>query len=399
MRLERIYLWYGYDNHGALSQGEIVATSTQQVKRALILQGILPIKLRRGPRLAAREWHLSYLIIVTRQLATMLQAGLPLANSLRLLATEHPRPAWRYVLNQLQLQVVQGNSLSDALANYPQIFPASFRELVATGELTGELDNCCLQLAEQQERLFTLYKQLKKALRYPLFIMIVTILVTLLMLIFVLPEFSAIYDSVGAQLPGFTLWIMGISTILQKYAAVGLPVVVMLVLYYRFSCHPQANWQQREDRLLLRLPLWGELVACSCLARIFRTLTMTQRAGITLPEGLKTAANSANNTVYRSKVMVIYKKIEQGLPFYLSLEQDDAFPALARQLISVGEASGTLELMLAKLADIYEQQTQEITESLSQKLEPVLMLILGIVVGGLVIAMYLPLFQLGNVMT
>lgn len=398
MNAQRLYLWQAYDNDQNMQQGETAGESADKVRFQLILQGLAPIRIKSGPTLSSAHWPLSSLMIVTRQLATMLRAGLPLINCLQLLAKGHPKPQWRYLLNQIQQQVAQGKPFSQVLGQYPNVFPALFCELMQTGELTGELDLCCLKLAEQQEKSLNLQKKIKKALRYPVFILVITVLVTLLMLIFVLPEFAAIYDGFDAPLPYFTQLIMSLSDLIRSYGIGSAAMASTIVLIYMKRYRPKPVWQRREQQLALKIPLVNKLLGISYLARIFHTLSMTQRAGITLSEGLSAAANSANHYLYQQAILLIKRKIEEGGSFYQAVTECEFFSDLSRQLIQVGEESGSLDIMLAKLADIYEQEAASTAESLTQTLEPLLMLILGLIVGSLVIAMYLPIFQLGNVM-
>lgn len=397
MKSQRLYFWQAYDNSQRLRKGETAGESAAKVRYELILQGLAPTKVKPGPSLSSAKWPLMSLTIVTRQLATMLQAGLPLINCLALLAKNHPKPHWRYLLNAIQLEVSQGKPLSSVIKQYPKVFPSLFCELIGTAELTGELDVCCLKLAEQQEKSLNLQKKIKKALRYPVFILIVAIVVTILMLVLVLPEFAQIYSSFDAQLPYFTQLIMVLSDLVRTRGLGLVAVISAAGFLYAKQFHTKALWRQREQRIALKIPLFNKLLNVHCLARIFHTLSMTQRAGITLSDGLNAAANSVTHYLYRQEVFAIRQKIEQGTSFYQAAGECKFFTDLSLQLIQVGEESGSLDVMLTKLAEIYEQEAASMAESLTQTLEPLLMLTLGVIVGGLVIAMYLPIFQLGNV--
>lgn len=398
MTVQRIYSWRAFDHKQDIQRGDIASESIEKVRYQLIMQGMIPVQIKAGAKLSASVYSLSSLTVITRQLATMLQGGLPLINSLQLLAKDHPKPQWRYLLNAIQQEVAQGTPFSQVLTQYPGVFPPLFCELMQTGELTGELDLCCLTLAEQQEKSLKLQAKIKKALRYPLFILIVAIAVTLLMLTLVLPEFAEIYDSFNSPLPYFTQLIIALSDAIRAYGFVCLIFIVLTVGGYVKYCRLQPSWQEKEQRFILQIPLINNLLRTQYLARIFHTLSMTQRAGIILSDGLSAAANSANHFLYRQSVLNIKQKIEQGYSFYQAVVESGFFSELSCQLIQVGEESGSLDAMLAKLADIYTQEVESIAENLTQILEPLLMLILGGIVGSLVIAMYLPIFQLGNVM-
>ncbi|MDR0805471.1 MAG: protein transport protein HofC [Enterobacteriaceae bacterium] len=395
MKHSRLFLWQSIDG----KQGEILAQSLAHARQLLIVQGAIPIKLKASVKPEKRCWRLAALSLITRQLATMLQAGLPLSHCLGLIAAEHPQPAWRYLLKALQEQISQGKAFSLALAEYPDAFPALFRELIATGELTGKLDECCLLLAEQQEKLILLQKKIRKALSYPLFILVVALIVVLLMLTLVLPSFAEIYQSFNAPLPNFTQSLISLSELMINHGILMLTIPALILSYYVKKRRSHADWKQREQRLLLRLPLCGELLRVNGLAKIFRTLAMTQQAGIPLTAGITSAANAAGNIQFFNALQNILKLIEQGIPLFNALHQQELFPPLSHQLIRVGEESGMLDAMLSKLADIYETEAENLADNLSSKVEPLLMVILGVIVGGLVIAIYLPIFQLGNVMT
>ncbi|GKX63001.1 type II secretion protein F [Pragia fontium] len=394
MKYSTLFIWQDIDG----KTGEIPASTRNHAKQLLIIQGTVPVRIKAGVKLSRKCWPLSALSLVTRQLATMLQAGLTLSHCLGLIAAEHPQPAWRYLLKELQNQIAQGKAFSLALSEYPDAFPPLFCELIRTGELTGKLEQCCWLLAEQQDKLIKLQKKVRKALSYPIFILAVALLVVLLMLTLVLPAFSEIYQSFNAPLPWFTQSLIDLSDIIRDFGLLMLILISIPIVYYVKKLRPQLNWQQREQRLLLRLPLCGKLIQTNGLAKIFRTLAMTQQAGIPLTAGIKSAANASGNIQYLNALLTILKLIEQGSPLCEALRQQTLFPSLSHQLIRVGEESGTLDDMLNKLADIYETEAETLAENLSAKIEPLIMMILGVIIGGLVIAIYLPIFQLGNVM-
>lgn len=394
MTYSRLYTWLDIEGHS----GEISANSVRHARQQLMVQGVIAVKIKLAVKLSRRQWQLAELSMITRQLATLLQAGLPLNHSLRLIASEHPLPAWRYILKQLQSQISQGKSFSSALAEYPQAFPALFRELISTGELTGKLDQCCFLLANQQEKRVRLQQKIRKALGYPLFVLAVALLVSLLMLILVLPAFTEIYQSFDAPLPYFTQCVIALSDAIQHHGLIGAILLSTLYGYYLNRLHPQQYWQAREQQIILQLPFCGKLIQTNILARVFRTLAMTQHAGIPLTNGIKSSANAAGNIHYYHSLIFTLRLIEQGTSLFSALHQQPLFPALACQLVRAGEESGMLDTMLDKLADIYEDQAENLAENLSAKVEPLLMTILAVIIGGLVIAIYLPIFQLGNVM-
>ncbi|AML60043.1 Type IV fimbrial assembly protein PilC [Serratia rubidaea] len=398
MTSRRLFLWQAINSQGELTQGESLAERKEQVYQLLIEQNLQPYQVARGKTISRRQWRGEALLLFTRQLATLLQAGLPLMNALQLLAQQHASAPWRCLLQEIGERVAQGQSLSEVTAGYHYVFPPIYRQLITLGELTGNLDRCCQQLAQQQEEQQKLRKKVVKAIRYPLFICAVAILVSLLMLLMVLPEFAKVYQSFDAPLPWFTQGLMTLSALLVSAGPYLLLAGALLAGGYWRYCHPHARWRRREQRLSLRLPLIAQLIKGASLSQIFRTLHMTQQAGLTLLEGLDAALLSMENLFFRQALEAVRQRLNQGLPLYQALAEQPLFPPLCQQLARVGEESGTLDTLLGKLALWHEQQTHELADALSQTLEPLLMLVIGIIVGGLVIAMYLPIFQLGTVL-
>lgn len=398
MKTRRLFAWQAIDSQGGIRHGELLAEGKNQVYQHLLEQGLQPYQLGAGKRVSTRQWRGEPMIQFTRQLATLLQAGLPLVNSLQLLAQEHQSAAWRCLLLEISNSVAMGQPFSEVIAEQHRVFPLIYRQLIAIGELTGNLDRCCLQLAQQQEAQQRLQKKVLKALRYPLFICLVAISVTILMLVMVLPEFAKIYQSFDAPLPWFTQGLLALSGALIATGPYLLLAVAGLAGFYWRRLHPLADWQQREQAMLLRIPLIASLVKGNCLSQVFRILAMTQQAGLTLVAGLSAAKLSVNIVFYCQALTAIEQQLSQGYPFHSALAQQPLFPSLCQQLVRVGEESGTLDILLDKLAVWHEQQTYELADTLAQTLEPLLMIVVGGIVGTLVIAMYLPIFQLGNVL-
>ncbi|WON76341.1 protein transport protein HofC [Serratia sp. UGAL515B_01] len=398
MKVRRIYTWQAIDNRGDIRSGELMAADKNHAYQQLFEQGLQPYQVSSGRRITPGQWRGEHMIQFTRQLATLLQAGLPLVNSLQLLAQEHQSVAWRCLLLEIGDRVAMGNPFSEVVAEQHAVFPLIYRQLIAIGELTGNLDRCCLQLAQQQEAQQKLQKKVMKALRYPLFICLVAFLVSILMLVLVLPEFAKVYQSFNAPLPWFTQGLLALSAALINTGPYLLIVLAGLAWCYLHKMHPLPVWQQREQAVLLRLPLISLLVKGNCLSQIFHILTMTQQAGLTLVEGLNAAILSVGNVFYRQALETIKQQLAQGHSFHTSLAQQNLFPSLCQQLVRVGEESGTLDILLGKLALWHEEQTHELADTLAQALEPMLMMVVGGIVGALIIAMYLPIFQLGNVL-
>ncbi|SQI31803.1 type IV pilin biogenesis protein [Serratia plymuthica] len=329
MKAQRLFLWQAVDPHGQLRQGERMSNEKHLVSQWLIEQGLQPCQINSGKRIAPAQWRGEPMIQFTRQLATLLQAGLPLVNGLQLLAEEHPSAAWRCLLREITEQVRQGQPFSDVIAGQRAIFPLIYRQLIAIGELTGNLDACCLQLAQQQEAQQKLQKKVIKALRYPLFICAVALLVSILMLVMVLPEFAGVYQSFDAPLPWFTQGLLNLSAILVHSGPWLVLIMAGAVFSYFRWLHPKPQWRRREQATLLRLPLIAQLIKGGSLSQIFRILAMTQQAGLTLVEGLNAAALSVDSLFYRQAIETVRQQIAQGHTFYSALGQQALFPHYA----------------------------------------------------------------------
>lgn len=389
--MKRLYFGYDLDFH----QYQIIATSQSDAKKQLLLQGKLAIKVKAGNFITARSFNRSELLNITTQLATMLKAGLSIIESLNLLAEEQSKPHWQYLINEIEVQIVKGESLSSALSKHNYVFSTLYCEIIATGELTGKLDESFEQLASLLEKSIKLQKNLKKAMRYPVFLLSVAIIVSLVMLLFVLPKFADIYHDFDAELPFFTQCIIDIADYLQQSWQIG--CMIFVGSFFVFQRYINKQYRNRIEIALMKIPFVNKIIQTSCLTQIFQTIAITQKAGIPLLAGLTAAANVSYHCIYRNSILQIISGIEQGHSFSHVLHLQPCFPNLCRQLIHVGEQSGTLDLMLSRLALYYEVQNQTLIENLSQAFEPLLMLVLAVIIGGLIIAMYLPIFQLGEV--
>lgn len=387
--MKRIYFWYDINFH----QNKIIATSKQDVKRQLLLQGQIAIKIRAGNIITKKSFNPSDLLIITKQLATMLKAGLSIIDSLRLLLDDQPKPQWQYLLSDISQQIAKGESLSTVLKQYHSVFPALYCEIIAIGELTGQLDHSFEQLTAHLEKSLQLQKQIRKAMRYPLFLLSVSVVVIIVMMFIVLPKFADIYQSFDAQLPYFTQLVIDIANKVQQNGV--LILLVPSLGYFLFQRFFKVRYQLTIDRQKLALPLLGQVIQSQCLMQIFHTLAITQQAGIPLITGLSASANTTGNSYYRDIINKIINGIEQGNAFSQMLSS--YFPKLCVQLVHAGEESGSLDVMLNNLSLYYQQQNQTLTDNLVKAFEPILMLFLALIIGGLVISMYLPVFQMGDV--
>lgn len=393
-----LYRWEGVDSLGHLQSGELLSADEHSLHQQLFAMALQPLSVKYQQRVRAAYWKGVDLIAFIRQLATLLQTGLPLVNSLTLLAKEHPKAPWRCILQTIFTGVREGTPLSVMLGQFPQVFPAIYHRIIAIGELTGQLDHCCLQLALQQEKQAELRLKVKKALRYPLIVLSIASMVTILMLTMVLPEFAKIYASFDAQLPWFTTLLILASQALLRFGPAITLLIVMVAVFYFKKCHPDILWRRREQSILMRMPLVRNLIADSCLGQIFQTLAMTQQAGLTLIASLEAAATASTNLLFEQAILDIKHQITLGTPLHVAFGQSPLFPSLCQQLIHIGEESGSLDEILLKLAQWHHQQANQLADTMAQSIEPLMMVIMGILVGGLVIAMYLPIFQLGAAM-
>ncbi|WP_168426699.1 protein transport protein HofC [Erwinia amylovora] len=384
------------DDSGQLHHGCSFAASPVQVAEELAAQHQMPLKISRGRRYGSRRWLWQQKTAFLRQLATLLKAGMPLPACLQLLADGHPEAGWQALLIHLHQRISAGEPFSQALREWPDVFPPLIPALVHIGELTGELDECCLQLAIQQDKQQLLRQKVQKALRYPLVIMAVALLVSIGMLVFVLPEFVAIYRSFNAPLPGFTQAVITCSRILQQQALPLTGIIVAVSLLWKTQRLKYPAWQRYEQRLLLRLPLVARLYRGSLLSQIFTTLSLTQHAGLTLLHSLQAIEQTLSPLLWREAVRHLQQHIAAGYPLHQALKSHPLFTPLCYQLVKVGEESGSLDSLLVRLAVWHEQQTHQLADTLAAALEPLMMIVIGGIVGILVVAMYLPVFRLGD---
>ncbi|QZN95069.1 protein transport protein HofC [Symbiopectobacterium purcellii] len=395
---QKLYSWLALTSDGELQRGESIGNARQHIYLGLAQRGYQPLRVRYRQTLTQRYWKAVARIALFKQVAALLQAGLPLLNALRLLAEQHERPGWRCLINALADDIAEGDSFSDVLRRYPQVFPGLYPTLVAVGEMTGKLDVCCQQLAMQQEQQLQLQKRVKQALRYPGFVLGVSITVSIIMLIAVLPEFASLYASFETPLPPLTQHVLALAERVTHHALLLFTLPVSIVLGYPVCRARSMALRRQEERVLLKIPLLGALLRGEALSYLFTLLALTQRAGLTLPAGL-TAAATLPYFAYQEALSSILRNIEQGNSLQQSMTPySTLFPAPCAQLIRVGEETGALDNMFDQLAQWHQQQTAQRTETLTHTLEPLLIVLIGGIIGTLLIAMYLPIFQFGNVM-
>lgn len=332
------------------------------------------------------------------QLATLLRAGLNLPDGLRLLAEQHPAQQWQALLHTLAEELEQGVTLSAIVRQWPQVFPPLYVAMIQTGELTGRLDECCFELASQQKAELLLATKVKTALRYPLIILSLAVLIVLAMVYLVLPEFARIYSTFNAPLPALTRGVMAIADVIHRRGW----IIIILVLCFcvaLISLKRHQGWLRYRQRLLLRLPVLGGLIRGQKLSQIFTVLSLTQKAGIAFLQGVESAEETQICPYWREVLHSVHQDVSQGTPIWAALKARGEFTSLCIQLVRTGEASGALDVMLNNLARHHSEKTQQQADSLASLLEPLMLVVTGIIIGTLVVAMYLPIFHLGDAMS
>ncbi|HIF9197407.1 TPA: type II secretion system F family protein [Photobacterium damselae] len=397
----RYYRWRGVNQGGKKITGVTLGFQEQEVRSQLTEQMIQVKKIKRtNPSTLDKirnQMKSSDVTAITRQLATMIESGVPIVQALKLMASSHHKAEVRAVLTQVNTQVEAGSSLSKALKSSSPLFDNFYCDLVATGEETGYLGQVFVRLATYREKSEAMRKKVIKAMIYPSMVMLTAISVTILMLVFVIPQFAAIFGSFGAELPWFTRQVLKASDFLINYGGYLAVSLLLTVVLYRYSYKRSYSFRLRMARLSLRLPIIGNVVLKATIARFARTLATTFSAGIPLLTGLQSAGKTAGNLHIEEAIMEAHTSAAAGMPLYLSLRQCNVFPELMLQMTMIGEESGSLDDMLNKMASLYENDVDNIVDNLGQILEPLIIIVLGVLIGGLLVAMYMPIFTLMSV--
>jgi type IV pilus assembly protein PilC len=394
------FQWKGLNRDGKKTAGELRGTSIGEIKGVLKSQGVIPKSVRKqsvplfkfDPKINPMD-----IAMVTRQIATMLAAGVPLVTTLELLGRGHEKPKVRELLATIISDVQSGIPLSNALRPHRRYFDDLYVDLVNAGEHSGALDIVFDRIAIYKEKAEALKSKIKKAMFYPAAVVIVAIGVTVLLLLFVVPQFEAIFAGFGAELPAFTQFILVISRGLQAswhifFAAIG----ISIFLFIRAHRNSQMV-RDRIDGMVLKIPAIGDILHKGAMARFARTLATTFAAGVPLIDGLESAAGASGNAVYRKALLKVRNEVMSGMQMNVAMRTTKLFPDMLIQMVMIGEESGSLDNMLNKVATIYEMQVDDAVDGLSSLIEPIMMVVIGTVVGGLIVAMYLPIFQMGNI--
>jgi type IV pilus assembly protein PilC len=392
------FAWEGRDKRGQRVKGRSLAPDEGALRADLRRQGIAPSRIRkqregrRGGKVNAGD-----IAVFSRQLATMLAAGIPLVQAFEIVGNGNEKPAMQKLILDVKADVEGGTSLHEALAKHPLYFDDLFVNLVEAGEQAGALESLLDKIATYKEKTEALKKKVKKALFYPAAVLIVAMIVTVVLLIFVIPEFEALYKGFGADLPAFTQMVINLSRFVQHdgiFLAIAAAGAVWAFIYFKKRSRAMREFL---DRMSLKIPVIGPILNKSCIARYARTLSTMFAAGVPLVEALDSVAGATGNIIYEKGVLKMRDEVATGQRLQRAMEATGLFPNMVNQMIAVGEESGSLDEMSSKVATFYEAEVDNAVDAMSSLLEPLIMVVLGVLVGGLVIAMYLPIFKLGSV--
>ncbi len=394
---EQIYEWEGKDKNGRVMRGEIRAAGEAVVSASLRRQGVLVTKVKKRRTAGGRSIKQKDIAIFTRQLATMMKAGVPLLQAFDIVARSSTNPKLTRLLNEIRNDVETGTSLSSAFRKHPLHFDALYCNLVEAGETGGILESLLDRLAVYQEKTMAIKSKIKSALMYPIAVMVVAFVVLTVIMIFVIPAFKDVFKSFGADLPAPTLFVIALSEFFVTWwwAIFG---ILFGGLYFFFQTWRRSEKMQKVmDRLLLKMPIFGSLIEKSVVARWTRTLSTMFAAGVPLVEALDSVGGAAGNAVFAEATEQIQRDVSTGSALTTSMQSAHVFPTMVLQMASIGEESGSLDHMLGKAAEFYEDEVDEMVKGLSSLMEPLIIVILGGLIGGIVVSMYLPIFKLGAV--
>ncbi|MCX7900935.1 MAG: type II secretion system F family protein [Burkholderiaceae bacterium] len=394
---EAVFLWEGRDKAGRIVKGEMRAGGESVVAAALRRRGIVVSKIKKQSFPRGRKITEKDLAIFTRQLATMLRAGVPLLQCFDIIGRGHSNPSMARLLNDIRLDIETGTSLNAAFRKYPIYFDPLFCNLVAAGEQAGILETLLDRLATYKEKTLALKGKIKKAMFYPLMIILVAVLITAVIMIWVIPSFKAVFTSFGADLPAPTLMVIAMSDFFVAYWYVLLFGAVGSVYFLIQAWKRSPHVQRLVDRLLLKPPVIGDLMKKAAVARWSRTLSTTFAAGVPLVDALDSVGPASGNAIYKDATKQIQSEVNIGVSLAQAMQNSGVFPSMAVQMTAIGEESGSLDAMLSKVADYYEREVDETVDALASLIEPLIMVVLGVIIGSIVIAIYLPIFKLGQV--
>lgn len=394
---ESTFQWEGRNKDGKSVRGEMRAASESVVQTTLRRQGISNTKVKKLRARSGGKITDKDITLFTRQLATMMKSGVPLLQSFDIVGRGHANPAVGKLLLDIKADVETGSSLSQAFRKYPLYFDALFCNLVAAGEQAGILDSLLDRLASYKEKILAIKSKIKSALFYPIAVIVVAFIITAVIMIFVIPAFKDVFKSFGADLPAPTLFVITISDFFVAYWWAIFGIIGGALYSFLEAWKRSEKVQMAMDRLLLRLPIFGDIIRKSVIARWTRTLSTMFAAGVPLVESLESVGGAAGNYVYKVATRQIQTEVSTGTSLTLSMQNVNLFPNMVTQMVAIGEESGALDSMLSKVADFFEQEVDDAVEAMSSLMEPMIMVVLGTLIGGMVVAMYLPIFKIGAV--
>ncbi|MGA4448599.1 type II secretion system F family protein [Ectopseudomonas chengduensis] len=395
-----VFTWEGKNKSGAVVKGEINGQNPSLVKAHLRKQGINPTKVRKKSSFsfgAGKKIKPMDIALFTRQMATMMKAGVPLLQSFDIIAEGFDNPNMRKLVDEVKQEVAAGNSFAASLRKKPQYFDELYCNLVESGEQAGALENLLDRIATYKEKTEALKAKIKKAMNYPIAVVVVAIIVSAILLIKVVPQFEQVFANFGAELPAFTQMVIGISQFLQEWWFIFLIGLFAAAFSFREAMKRSQKLRDSVDRGVLKFPIVGDILYKSAVARFARTLSTTFAAGVPLVDALDSVAGATGNVVFKNATNKIKADVSSGMQLNFSMRTTGTFPSMAVQMTAIGEESGALDEMLDKVASFYEAEVDNMVDGLTSLMEPIIMSVLGVLVGGLIIAMYLPIFQLGAV--
>jgi type IV pilus assembly protein PilC len=391
--------WEGTDSKGNRIKGKTIATNEAAVRAELRRQGVVPVRVRKESTLFKKRGKVqpADIAIFMRQLATMLSAGIPLVQAFEIIGTGHENPAMQELILAVKQDVEGGTALAEAFSKHPLYFDDLVVNLVSAGEQSGALETLLDKIATYKEKTEAIKKKIKKALTYPAAVLVVAVVVTTILLIFVIPQFEDLFAGFGADLPTFTRMVVDLSEFVRDQGWLLLIMIFGAGYAYLWTKKRSRRFREIEDRIFLKLPIVGSILEKSAIARYARTLSTMFSAGVPLVEALESVSGATGNVVYEKAVLRMRDEVATGQRLQRAMINTELFPNMVVQMIAVGEESGSLDEMSSKVADFYEEDVDNAVDNMSSLLEPLIMAILGVLVGGLVVAMYLPIFKMGAV--
>ena len=394
---ETQFIWEGKDKRGNKVRGKALATNEAALRADLRKQGVATTRVKTQSRMGGGKPTSADISVFARQLATMMAAGIPMVQSFEIVGNGHEKPSMQKLILDIKANIEGGSTLAESLGKFPLYFDDLFVNLVEAGEQAGALESLLDKIATYKEKTEALKKKIKKALMYPTAVLGVALIVSAILLIFVIPQFESLFKGFGADLPAFTQMVVNLSRWVQHDGIYLLIVIVAAVYAFLYFKKRSRNMRRFLDRMLLKFPIIGPILVKAAIARFTRTLATMFTAGVPLVEAMGSVAGATGNIVYEEATLRIKDEVATGQRLQRAMENTGLFPNMVIQMIAVGEESGSLDTMAGKVAEFYESEVDNAVDGMSALMEPVIMAILGVLVGGMVIAMYLPIFKLGSV--